>query len=85
MILKKMGQLILIVGIMGVLAVMMSSYIGSKMTKRIEKLKEILDSLNDNDLSQEFERYAFMHDELEDLSNETIDFTQSLKEINQDS
>lgn len=81
MILKKMGQLILIVGIMGVLAVMMSSYIGSKMTKRIEKLKEILDSLNDNNLSQEFERYAFMHDELEDLSNETIDFTQSLKEI----
>ena len=81
MILKKMGQLILGLLILGVLTSISSINAARKISQRIEALKQILDALNDNDLTQSFEKNEIEKDDLESLKNQTLDFLHNLTEI----
>lgn len=80
MILKKMGQLILGLTILGSFTSITSIVVAKKITNRINRLKDVLDSLNENDLSQVYPKYDFESDELENLNNKTLDFSDQLKE-----
>ena len=44
-------------------------------------MKVVFGTLNENDLSKDYEKYEFELDELEEINNSTIDFSKHLKQI----
>lgn len=52
-----------------------------KMVKGIKGLERTIGTMLDNDLSVEHEKYKVEHDEIEELSNKTTDFSKHLKQI----
>lgn len=81
MILNKMGKLTWYITLLGLLSIATSTWVAGKITKRVKKLANVLDTLGENNLSENFEKYDFERDELETLNNSTIDFANNLKEI----
>lgn len=63
----------------GLVFVVIALFLAKQMVKRINKLKVIIDDLANNDLSVEYERYPFAHDEIEESHNNMVDATDSLK------
>lgn len=81
MIIRNMLNMALMTMVCGVLTIILSIVIASKITKRIDKLKDVLTTLNENDLTKNYDKYGVAHDEIEELNNETIDFSEHLKQI----
>lgn len=52
-----------------------------KIVKAIKGLKYTVGTLLDNDLSAKYEKYDFEHDEVEEISNKTVDFSEHLNQI----
>lgn len=52
-----------------------------KMVKGIKELESVIGTLLDNDLVTKYEKYDFEHDEIEEISNKTVDFSEQLGQI----
>ena len=52
-----------------------------KMVKSIKKLESTIGTLLDNDLATKHDKYEFEHDEIETISNKTVDFSDHLNQI----
>ena len=63
----------------GIIFVVIALILAKKMVKNINKLREVINSLANNDLSVEYEKYDFAHDEIEESYNDMVDSTDSLK------
>ena len=50
-----------------------------KMVKRINRLRQVIDSLANDDLSVQHEKYSFVHDELEESYNDIVDTSEELR------
>lgn len=65
----------------GVVVIILATKIAKKISKRIEKLKVVIDTLDKNDLYTEHETCDFEQDEVDEINNETINFSKHLREI----
>lgn len=63
----------------GLVFVVIALILVKKMVKSINKLKEIIDDLANNDLSVKHEKYPFAHDEIEESCNDMVDSTDGLR------
>lgn len=81
MIIKAMLNMALMTISCGVLTVITSTIVAKRLVKKIYKLKAVLDTLNENDLSKDYDKYRFEQDELEEINNATIDFSKHLEQI----
>ena len=52
-----------------------------KIVKNIKKLENTIGTLLDNDLVTRHDKYEFEHDEIETISNKTVDFSEHLNQI----
>lgn len=69
------------IALCGVVALLITITITHKILCIIKNLQKVVKTLLSNNLSAEFNKYQVEHDELEELCNETIDFSGSLKKI----
>jgi methyl-accepting chemotaxis protein len=81
MIIQNMLNMSLMTVFIGVAAIILAVKVAKKIAKKIDGLKLVLETLNENDLSKEHEKYEVEHDELEEIKNKTIDFSKHLKVI----
>lgn len=81
MIISTMFKVIFCILGYGVIFVIIALLFIRKMTKKIRRLEDTIGTLLNNDLSVEHNKYGFEHDEIEDISNKTIDFSANLKNI----
>lgn len=65
----------------GIIATVIAFVLVRKMVKSIKGLEETIGTLLDNDLATEHEKYEFEHDEIEELNNSAIDFSEHLRNI----
>lgn len=65
----------------GLVFITISLKISRRMALKLGRLRELMGSLASNDLSREYPKYEKLKDEIELLSNETVDFTTQLKNI----
>ncbi len=52
-----------------------------KMVKAIKGLESTVGTLMNNDLTAKHDKYAFAHDEIEEINNKTVDFSEHLNQI----
>ena len=52
-----------------------------KIVKNIKRLEDTIGTLLDNDLATKHDKYEFEHDEIETISNKTVDFSEHLNQI----
>lgn len=65
----------------GLVFIVIAVVLVKKMVKGIKELENTIGILFDNDLSVEHEKYGFEHDEIEEINNKIIDFSQHLNKI----
>lgn len=79
-----MQSIIKIVGcilVCGIIAIVVALILVQKIVKGIKGLENTIVTLLDNDLVTKHDKYDFEHDEIEELSNKTIDFVEHLNQI----
>lgn len=74
-------QILVRVTVCGLAASVIALVLVRKMVKSIKKLEYTVNSLMDNDLTAEHEKYEKPSDEIESICNKTTDFTEQLKHI----
>lgn len=65
----------------GIIAIIVAIILVQKMAKGIRGLESTIGTLLDNDLSVKHRKYDTEHDEIEEISNRTIDFLEHLNQI----
>ena len=65
----------------GLIAVVIAIFMVRGIVKNINYLQNTIGTLLDNNLSIKHEKYDFEHDEIEEISNKTIDFSEHLNQI----
>ena len=65
----------------GIIAIIVAIILVQKMAKGIRGLESTVGTLLDNDLSVKHKKYDTEHDEIEEISNRTIDFSEHLNQI----
>ena len=64
----------------GLIISIVSFFIVKKITKSIKALEKTIGTLLDNDLATKHEKYKIEHDELQEICNKTVDFSNQLGE-----
>lgn len=75
------ASIIKIVGcilICGIISAIVALILVQKMVKSIKSLENTIATLLENDLSVKHDKYDFEHDEIEEISNKTVDFSEHL-------
>ena len=65
----------------GLIAVVIAIFMVRGIVKNINYLQNTIGTLLDNNLSIKHEKYDFEHDEIEEISNKTVDFSEHLNHI----
>ena len=65
----------------GLIAVVIAIFMVRGIVKNINYLQNTIGTLLDNNLSIKHEKYDFEHDEIEEISNKTVDFSEHLNQI----
>lgn len=65
----------------GIISIIIAIILVRKMVNSINGLQNTIGTLLDNDLSVKHEKYDTEHDEIEEISNRTIDFSEHLNQI----
>lgn len=65
----------------GLIAIVVAIFMVRGIVKNINGLQNTIGTLLDNDLSVKHEKYDFEHDEIEEISNKTVDFSEHLNKI----
>ena len=65
----------------GLVFVVIALFFVRKIVKNIKRLENTVGTLLNNDLVTKHEKYEFEHDEIETISNKTIDFSEHLNQI----
>lgn len=65
----------------GLIAIVVAIFMVRGIVKNINYLQNTIGTLLDNDLSVKHEKYDFGHDEIEEISNKTVDFSEHLNQI----
>ena len=65
----------------GIISIIVATFLVRKMVNSINGLQNTIGTLLDNDLSARHEKYEFEHDEIEEISNKTVDFSEHLNQI----
>ena len=65
----------------GLIAIVIAIFMVRGIVKNINYLQNTIGTLLDNDLSVKHEKYDFEHDEIEEISNKTVDFSEHLNQI----
>lgn len=65
----------------GLIAIVIAIFLVRGIVKNINGLQNTIGTLLDNDLSVKHEKYDFEHDEIEEISNKTVDFSEHLNQI----
>lgn len=65
----------------GIVAAILAVILVKRMAKNISNLNDAITNLSNNDLSVEYEKYEFEHDELEEGRNKIANATEQLKRI----
>ena len=65
----------------GLVFVVITLFFVRKIVKSIKRLENTISTLLNNDLATIHEKYEFEHDEIETLSNKTVDFSEQLNQI----
>ena len=65
----------------GLIAIVIAIFMVRGIVKNINYLQNTIGTLLDNDLSVKYEKYDFEHDEIEEISNKTVDFSEHLNQI----
>lgn len=65
----------------GLIAIIVAIFMVRGIVKNINGLQNTIGTLLDNDLSVKHEKYDFEHDEIEEISNKTVDFSEHLNQI----
>lgn len=76
-IVKIIGTIILF----GIIAITIAGIFVGKIVRGISGLQTTVGTLLNNDLSVHHKKYKVVHDEIEDLSNKTVDFSTHLRQI----
>ena len=80
-IVQSVMKIIGFVVLCGLVAGVIAFVLVRKMVKSIKGLENIVGTLLDNDLATKHDKYEFSSDEIEELSNNTVDFAEHLKGI----
>ena len=80
-IVQSVMKIIGFVVLCGLVAGVIAFVLVRKMVKSIKGLENTVGTLLDNDLSVKHEKYDFEHDEIEEISNKTVDFSEHLNQI----
>lgn len=80
-IIKSVMKIISYVIVCGIIAGIIALILIRKIVKSIVRLENTIGTLLDNDLSVSNEKYKFEHDEIEEISNKTVDFAERLNHI----
>lgn len=67
--------------ICGIFMIVIAILFVKNIVKSINKLQNTVGTLLDNDLSVNHKKYDFEHDEIEEISNKTVDFSKQLNQI----
>lgn len=78
---KNVMKIISYVVACGIIAGIVALILIRKIVKSITRLEDTIGTLLNNDLSTSSEKYEFEHDEIEELSNKTVDFAERLNHI----
>lgn len=65
----------------GIISIIVATFLVRKMVNSINGLQNTIGTLLDNDLSVKHRKYDTEHDEIEEISNRTIDFSEHLNQI----
>lgn len=65
----------------GIISIIVATFLVRKMVNSINGLQNTIGTLLDNDLSVKHKKYDTEHDEIEEISNRTIDFLEHLNQI----
>lgn len=65
----------------GIISIIVATFLVRKMVNSINGLQNTIGTLLDNDLSVKHKKYDTEHDEIEEISNRTIDFSEHLNQI----
>ena len=65
----------------GIIAIIIATILVRKIARGIRKLEDTIGTLLNNDLATKHDKYDFEHDEIEEISNRTIDFSEHLNQI----
>ena len=65
----------------GIISIIVATFLVRKMVNSIDELQNTIGTLLDNDLSVKHKKYDTEHDEIEEISNRTIDFSEHLNQI----
>lgn len=65
----------------GLIAIVVAIFMVRGIIKNINGLQNTIGTLLDNDLSVKHEKYDFEHDEIEEISNKAVDFSEHLNQI----
>ena len=79
-----MASIMKIVGcivVCGIISVIIALILVQKMVKGIRGLESTIGTLLDNDLATKHNKYEFEHDEIEEINNKTVDFSEQLNQI----
>ena len=74
-------KLIICIAICGFISVLVAVILVRKMVSSINGLSDTIGTLLDNDLSKKFDKFKVVHDEIEELSNKTVDFSEQIHRI----
>ena len=80
-IIQAMINVFVIALICGCIVVTVAMKIARRMAKKLRQLETVIKTLTANDLSVEFPKYEKLHDEIDEISNETANFTAQLRGI----
>jgi methyl-accepting chemotaxis protein len=81
MIIQSMLNMIIMSMCMGAVAIVIAVIVARKIAKKIDSLKDVLETLSDNNLTDKHTKYGFEHDEIESVHNGTIEFAAQLGAI----
>lgn len=81
MIIENMLKILAISVITGVIFIITGLFVVRKIVCKLELLRQILSTLAANDLTREYPKYIHVRDEIEEISNNAVDFTKQLRGI----